>query len=117
MRSMRILLSQIATFEMQHRAGLNPSCGALSEFFETAREARRELDAVTAGLVPPPAPAAPLSAARHGDELLLEPLGAEEAIRLYADVPVGRVARALLVALGRKDGDPVTMIGLAPRGA
>jgi hypothetical protein len=106
--SVRILLSQIATFEMQHRAGITPSCGALCEFFETAKEARRELDAVDRGLVPPASRVPPLE---------LERLDSADAIRCQVDVPVGRVARALLVALGRKDGDLVTVIGASPRGA
>jgi hypothetical protein len=111
--SIRILLAQIATFEQQHRAGLNPGCGALSEFFDTAKQAREDVAAFDHGLTPPSAPSQPTSFVPRAP-LAFEPV--DEAIQVRVDVPVGRVARALLVALGRKDGDPVTVIGV-PRGA
>jgi hypothetical protein len=51
--SIRRLLAQIATFEAQSKAGLTPLPGELIEFFETAREARRDVRALDSGMLPP----------------------------------------------------------------
>jgi len=106
--SIRVLLSQIATFEQQHRAGITPSWFALAEFFAAAREVQAEVDALDRGLTPPPA-APRVGRTTSMDGFALE--GVDDAVSVRVDVPIGRVARALLVALGRADGDPARVIG------
>lgn len=106
--SIRILLAQIATFEQQHRAGLNPPCSALAEFFETAREARLDVEAIDRGLwpgalqgvrqadaVPAPAPVTKATFERVGD------------VRL----PGGEVARFAKALLDALDRSTVTAVG------
>lgn len=56
--AVRNLLTQIRQFEQLHRAGLVPTVCAMSDFFETAREARADVEAFDRGLTPatPPRP-------------------------------------------------------------
>lgn len=112
--NIRILLAQIATFEQQHKAGLNPPCSALAEFFETARLARLDVDAVDRGFVDAPRPlrtvgigetmrdavaslkAAPPSPASRVAVDRIE----GQAVQLVARVPLALMARAVLEELG-----------------
>lgn len=92
--SLRALLAQIATFEQQQRAGINPGPAALAEFFDTARDARLELDAVDrAGDARQAAPAARPAMAN------LERLEGDFTIRVSA--PLARVAVGVLNELQR----------------
>lgn len=95
--NVRILLAQIAVFEQQHRAGLNPPVTALTEFFDQARLVRLDIDALDRGLVADPAPAF----SRRG--ALLERVGVDDdtAVVLRASVPIATVARLVLDELQR----------------
>lgn len=88
--TIRLLLAQIARFEKQHKAGLTPSCTALAEFFDTAREARHELDALERGVQPPPPSAS--------SGLMLERV---EGVPLRMTLEFAPTARAVLEALPR----------------
>ncbi len=94
MTNIRSLLAQIATFEQQHRAGLTPPCSALAEFFETARAARQDVEAIDSGLTSPGAARVPSA----------RPVALERfdgpAVELTARVPVAVMARAVLEQLG-----------------
>jgi hypothetical protein len=96
--NIRILLAQIATFEQQHRAGLNPGCSALAEFFETARLARMDVDAVDRGFEPPGAPVKavlPAGMPPRPTSAAVERL-IDQVVELTARVPLPVMARAVL---------------------
>lgn len=87
--SIRRLLTQVATFEAQSKAGLTPLPGEMIEFFETAREARLDVRAFDTGM--PPAPRAPQLSTP------VERIG--DSVELRASVPLSRVARLVLDGL------------------
>ena len=109
--NLTILLAQIDVLRAQHKAGIVPPFGALDDLFDYAGLVKLDL-ASLAGVFDP-ATAGP-AAAPAATPLRLDAL--DESIAVHVDVPIGRVARALLVALGRADADPVTLIGGARRG-
>jgi hypothetical protein len=110
--SIRRLLDQIATFEAQNKAGLTPLPGELVDFFQTAREARIDVRVFDTGMTPPPQteqvpPAAPLAFERvEGDS-----------IELRASVPIPVVARAVLDAMGSREGRRVVITTARPASA
>lgn len=92
--SIRRLLAQIATFEAQSKAGLTPLPGELIEFFETAREARRDVRALESGMLPPEQKAPRVSPAVF---IPIDTIGTR---------PLGRVAALMLDELHRATKTP-----------
>lgn len=90
--NIRILLAQIATFEAQHRAGLNPPVAALAEFFDTARLARLDLEAFDGGM--PLAEERPLRRQSASTPTFERVHG--DVVELTARVPLSMMARAVL---------------------
>lgn len=111
--NIRILLAQIGTFEAQHKAGLNPPCTALAEFFETARLARLDVEAFDRELAPPDArrvvtPREPLALERLDDR----------SVEVFARIPLPVVARAVLNELeAHGTGVKPLVIGGGPCGS
>lgn len=99
--NIRILLAQIATFEAQHKAGLNPPVTALAEFFDQARLCRLDLQALDRDLVET-RPAMRVAHATHATTRwppVFERIGDRA-------VPIAAVARVLLDELGRGEVPP-----------
>lgn len=103
--NIRALLTQIARFEKQQLAGVTPPVADLTEFFETARQARLEVAALDAGLRPP-AIGAPLLPPLQSAPLRFVQLDPTRRVQFPVSLPLA--ARIVLEELPRT---PVGTIG------
>ncbi len=101
----RMLVASIDLLRTQHRAGHTPPFGQVEEMFDIAAQVRDELPALETRLaVPPPSSSSTTRDAR----LQLESL--DGVVKLSLDVPLSRIARAVMAEMHRVDAGTVARV-------